>query len=32
VSTLALRWLDPAENEGSITPHLTLYAVHDFAV
>jgi peptide/nickel transport system substrate-binding protein len=28
--TLAPRWLDPAENEGSITPYLTLYAVHDF--
>jgi peptide/nickel transport system substrate-binding protein len=27
--TLAPRWLDPAENEGSITPYLTLYAVHD---
>jgi peptide/nickel transport system substrate-binding protein len=27
--TLAPRWLDPAETEGSITPFLTLYAVHD---
>jgi peptide/nickel transport system substrate-binding protein len=27
--TLAPRWLDPAESEGSITPFLTLYAVHD---
>ena len=27
--TLAPRWLDPAENEGTITPFLTLYAVHD---
>ena len=27
--TLAPRWLDPAENEGAITPYLTLYAVHD---
>jgi ABC-type transport system substrate-binding protein len=27
--TLAPRWLDPAEAEGSITPFLTLYAVHD---
>jgi peptide/nickel transport system substrate-binding protein len=27
--TLAPRWLDPGENEGSITPFLTLYAVHD---
>ena len=28
--TLAPRWLDPAENEGSITPYLTLSDVHDF--
>jgi peptide/nickel transport system substrate-binding protein len=27
--TLAPRWLDPAETEGSITPFMTLYAVHD---
>jgi hypothetical protein len=27
--TLAPRWLDPAESEGSITPFLALYAVHD---
>ena len=27
--TLAPRWLDPAESEGTITPFLTLYAVHD---
>jgi peptide/nickel transport system substrate-binding protein len=27
--TLAPRWLDPGENEGSITPFLTFYAVHD---
>ncbi|HEY7040787.1 MAG TPA: ABC transporter substrate-binding protein [Methylomirabilota bacterium] len=27
--TLAPRWLDPAETEGSITPFLTLYAIHD---
>jgi len=27
--TLAPRWLDPAESEGSIAPFLTLYAVHD---
>src|SRR5712691_6067166 len=27
--TLAPRWLDPGENEGSITPFLTLYAIHD---
>jgi peptide/nickel transport system substrate-binding protein len=27
--TLAPRWLDPGESEGSITPFLTLYAVHD---
>jgi peptide/nickel transport system substrate-binding protein len=27
--TLAPRWLDPAESEGSITPFLTFYAVHD---
>ncbi len=27
--TLAPRWLDPAENEGTITPFLVLYAVHD---
>ena len=27
--TLAPRWLDPAESEGSITPFLTLYAIHD---
>ena len=27
--TLAPRWLDPSESEGSITPFLTLYAVHD---
>ena len=27
--TLAPRWLDPAESEGSITPFLSLYAVHD---
>ncbi|HJR03743.1 MAG TPA: ABC transporter substrate-binding protein, partial [Methylomirabilota bacterium] len=27
--TLAPRWLDPADTEGSITPFLTLYAVHD---
>jgi peptide/nickel transport system substrate-binding protein len=27
--TLAPRWLDPAESEGSITPFLVLYAVHD---
>ena len=27
--TLAARWLDPAESAGSITPFLTLYAVHD---
>lgn len=27
--TLAPRWLDPAETEGSITPFLTLDAVHD---
>jgi hypothetical protein len=27
--TLASRWLDPAESEGSITPLLTLYAIHD---
>ena len=27
--TLAPRWLDPAESEGSITPFLPLYAVHD---
>lgn len=27
--TLAPRWLDPAESEGSITPFLTLSAVHD---
>jgi peptide/nickel transport system substrate-binding protein len=30
--TLAPRWLDPAENEGTITPFLTLYAVHDALV
>ena len=27
--TLAPRWLDPGESEGSITPFLTFYAVHD---
>ena len=27
--TLAPRWLDPGDNEGAITPFLTLYAVHD---
>ncbi len=27
--TLASRWLDPAESEGSITSFLTLYAIHD---
>jgi peptide/nickel transport system substrate-binding protein len=27
--TLAPRWLDPGENEGTITPFLTFYAVHD---
>src|SRR4029077_6926966 len=27
--TLAPRWLDPGDSEGSITPFLTLYAVHD---
>ena len=27
--TLAPRWLDPGETEGSITPFLTFYAVHD---
>ena len=27
--TLAPRWLDPAETEGSISPFLTLYAIHD---
>ena len=27
--TLAPRWLDPAESGGTITPFLTLYAVHD---
>ncbi len=27
--TLAPRWLDPSDNEGAITPFLTLYAVHD---
>jgi ABC-type oligopeptide transport system substrate-binding subunit len=27
--TLAPRWLDPAESEGSITPFLVLYAVQD---
>ena len=27
--TLAPRWLELAENEGTITPFLTLYAVHD---
>src|SRR4029077_19530723 len=27
--TLAPRWLDPADTEGSITPFLTLYPVHD---
>ena len=26
--TLAPRWLDHAESEGSITPFLTLYAIH----
>jgi hypothetical protein len=25
--TLAPRWLDPGDNEGAITPFLTLYAV-----
>jgi len=27
--TLAARWLDPGDTEGTITPFLTLYAVHD---
>jgi peptide/nickel transport system substrate-binding protein len=27
--TLAPRWLDPGDNEGAITPFLTLDAVHD---
>jgi peptide/nickel transport system substrate-binding protein len=27
--TLAPRWLDPADNEGTITPFLMLYALHD---
>ncbi len=27
--TLAPRWLDPGDNEGSITPFLMFYAVHD---
>jgi peptide/nickel transport system substrate-binding protein len=27
--TLAPRWLDPGDSEGTITPFLTLYAVHD---
>jgi ABC-type oligopeptide transport system substrate-binding subunit len=27
--TLARRWLDPGESEGSITPVLTFHAVHD---
>jgi peptide/nickel transport system substrate-binding protein len=30
--TLAPRWLDPAESEGSITPFLTFYAIHDALV
>jgi peptide/nickel transport system substrate-binding protein len=27
--TLAVRWLDPAENEGAATPYMIFYAVHD---
>src|SRR5437016_859007 len=27
--TLAARWLDPADNEGTISPYMLLYAVHD---
>ena len=27
--TLAARWLDPGDTEGTITPFLTLYALHD---
>ena len=30
--TLAPRWLDPGENEGTITPYMILYAVHDALV
>jgi peptide/nickel transport system substrate-binding protein len=30
--TLAPRWLDPGDSEGSITPFLTFYAVHDALV
>jgi peptide/nickel transport system substrate-binding protein len=27
--TLAARWLDPAENEGAVTPFMVFYALHD---
>lgn len=27
--SLPTRWLDPAEGESTITPYLTLYALHD---
>ena len=30
--TLAPRWLDPGENEGTITPYMIFYAVHDALV
>jgi peptide/nickel transport system substrate-binding protein len=30
--TLAPRWLDPGENEGTITPFMIFYAVHDALV
>ena len=30
--TLAPRWLDPGDNEGTITPYLIFYAVHDALV
>jgi len=30
--TLAPRWLDPGDNEGTITPYMIFYAVHDALV